>query len=279
VQDYYYGDHENVSIETDVPFDLELGDNALDKLKSVKFPSDVAYLGGEGPAQEHHDPQEQYESLDPMTTLKNKKTFLSLFPNRFASAIKRGKEGDWRQTSQFHHLSDDEILEAIGGQSTFTRACMADKNTRFVTILLASDSYYRSPEGLGKLRDCFRCVGVNQIKLYMFQESDQWQLFAFFSKEIDSANITSLISAWLRRNGIVPGTAGVSLHPGDEALCLPLQSGFCWINDNGHIIVSRNEVSPEAALGLFVSDIERTETDGDELVERLEQILSSPEKK
>lgn len=273
MQDYYYGDQENLSVQADIPFDLDLEEDALDRLKSVKFPSDVALLGGEGPA------QEQYESLDPMTTLKNKKIFLSLFPNRFASSVKRGKEGDWRQTSQFHHLSDEEILEAIGGQSTFSRACMADKSTRFFAILLEKDSYYRSADGLNKIRDCFRCVGVNQMKLYMLQESDQWQLFAFFKKEIDSNNIASLISAWLRRNGIVPGTAGVSIHPGDQPLCLPLQSGFCWINDSGQVIVARNEVSPEAALGLFVSDIERTETGGDELVERLEQILSAPEKK
>ena len=273
MQDYYYGDQENFSVQAEIAYEFVEQDDALDMLKSVKFPSDVAQLGGEGPA------QEEYESLDPMSTLKNKKTFLSLFPNRFASSIKRGKEGDWRQTSQFHHLSDEEILESIGGQSTVTRACMADKNTRFVAIQLDKDSYYRTPEGLNKIRDCFRCVGVNQMKLYMLQESDQWQLFAFFNKEIGSNNIGSLISAWLRRNGIVPGTAGVSVYPSEEPFCFPLQSGFCWINDSGHVIVARNEVSPEAALGLFISDIERTETDGDELVERLEQILSAPEKK
>jgi hypothetical protein len=271
VQDYYHGDPEHFGIPADVR--LELEDDALDKLMNVKFPSDVAQLGDGTPS------QEQYESLDPMTTLQNKKTFLSLFPNRFASSIKRGKSGDWRQTSQFHHLSDEEILDAIGGQSTFTRACMPDKNTRFITILLEKDSYYRTPIGLAKIRDCFRCVGVNQMKLYMLNESEQWQLFAFFKSPINSEVVTTLVASWLRRNGIVPDTAGLTIYPGAEPLCFPLQPGFCWINDNGHIIVARNEVAAEAALGLFISDMDRTETDGQELIERLEQILSSPEKK
>lgn len=272
----YYGDREKFGIGSGDPLDME----GFEKLLSVKFPTDVEELADLLPDLVENSPaQEQYESLDPMTTLRNKKTFLSLFPNRFASSIKRGKEGDWRQTSQFHHLSDEEILETIGAKLTFKRACMADKNTRFLSVLIDKDSFYRTPEGLGKIRDCFRCVGVNQMKLYMMEDSEEWQLIAFFDKPIDSENISALASAWLRRNGIVPGTAGVAVYPHSEPLCIPLQSGFCWINDNGHIIVARNEVSPEAALGLFISDIERTASDGDELVARLEQVLSTPEKK
>lgn len=243
--------------------------DALEQLKSVKFPSDVAKLGGEGVR------QDEYESLDPVSTSNNQKTFLSLFPNRFASCIKRGKEGGWRQTSQFHHLADEEILEAISGKATFQRACMADKQTRFVTIMLDKDSYYLTVEGLGKIRDCLRCLGVNQLKLYSLEELEQWQLYAFFEETVDSERVSTLLSAWLRRNGIVPGTAGVSLFPGPEPFCMPLQPGFSWINDNGQVIVSRNEVSPEAALALFMSDMERTQTDGEELLARLEQILST----
>jgi hypothetical protein len=110
----------------------------------------------------------------------------------------------------------------------------------------------------------------------MYEETEEWQLFAFFKQPVDSQKVGTLLSAWLRRNGIVPGTAGVSLFPGDEPFCLPLQPGFSWINDSGHVIVARNEISMEAALALFVSDIERNGTEGDQLLGRLEQILTSP---
>jgi len=266
LQDYYYGEQEETIAKIGVSIEVEA--DGLDQIQSVIFPSDVAKLGGAENA------EVEYESLNSVSNQNHQQSFLSLFPNRFASCIKRGKEGGWRETSQFHHLSDEEIIEAISGKSPFLRAVKHDKTTRFIAITLEKDSFYRTSEGLGKIRDCLRCLGVNQLKLYMFDENEQWQLFAYFKTPIESEKVSALLSAWLRRNGIVPGTAGVSLFPGTEPFCIPLQPGFAWINDNGHVIVQRNEVSPEAALALFVSDVERTETEGDELIERLEQILT-----
>lgn len=304
----------NLQVETQVnnivsrTFNLDpLGDSGIAKgfrsdifeqLKSVKFPSEVArmadeeYSVGDVDVAEDGDyaddsavgedrirpginsPQVRYESLCKVTTRNNQKTFLDLFPNRFASCIKRGKDGDWRETSQFHHLSDDEMIESIEGRAPFLRACMADKETRLIVVMIERDSYYRTIEGLAKIRDCLQCIGVNQLKLFVSDESEQWQLFGFFAKPVDSTKVSSLLSSWLRRNGIVPGTAGVSLFPGPDPFCFPLQKGFAWINDSGHTIVARNEVSPEAALALFIADMERTEIDGDELIERLDQVLN-----
>jgi hypothetical protein len=277
--------------------------DVFDQIKSVKFPSEVAQMGDEevrsGEADLNVDDdmdgaseyigdetirpginhaQKKFDSLDSVTTRNNQKLFLSLFPNRFASCIKRGKDGDWRQTSQFHHLENEEIIEAIWGKSPFLRACMADKTTRLFVVMIEKDSYYRTVEGLGKIRDCLRCIGVNQMKLFVSDETEQWQLFTFFKTAVPSEKISSLLSSWLRRNGIVPGTAGVSLFPGPDPFCFPLQPGFAWINDNGHVIVNRNEVSPEAALALFISDMERTECDAEELMERLEEVLTKSDK-
>jgi hypothetical protein len=270
----------------------------FEKLKSVKFPSEVARLADvecsdgdfdvedDGDQAEHpaagedrirpgiNSPQIRYETLSNVTTRNNQKIFLDLFPNRFASCIKRGKDGDWRETSQFHHLSDEEMVESIEGRAPFLRACMADRETRLVVVMIERDSYYRTVEGLAKIRDCLQCIGINQLRLFVSDETEQWQLFGFFSKPVGSTRISSLLSSWLRRNGIVPGTAGVSLFPGPDPFCFPLQKGFAWINDSGHTIVARNEVSSEAALALFIADMERTEIDGEELIERLDQVLN-----
>ena len=333
MDDYYYSDQDesvsetretlpaqmedgvsyNLQVETKVEnfvsrtFHLDpLGDAGIakgfrsdifEKLKSVKFPSEVAHMAdaecpGEVDLAEDGDdeadssagedrirpginsPQVRYETLCNVTTRNNQKSFLDLFPNRFASCIKRGKDGDWRETSQFHHLSDEEMIESIEGRAPFLRACMADKETRLIVVMIERDSYYRTVEGLAKIRDCLQCIGVNQLKLFVSDETEQWQLFGFFSKPVSSTKISSLLSSWLRRNGIVPGTAGVSLFPGPDPFCFPLQKGFAWINDTGHTIVARNEVSPEAALALFIADMERTEIDGEELIERLDQVLN-----
>lgn len=290
MQEYLYDDQEETAVDTGISKGFR--PSIFEGLKGVKFASDLSAFGSAADLQIDGDveeaaesgvpsvskPEPQYELLDEVTTLRNQEVFLSLFPNRFESRIKRGKDGDWKVTSQFHHLSDEEIIEAISGKATFLRAVMADKTTRLFSVTLEKDSFYRTTEGLSKLRDCLQCVGVNQLKLFMSDETEQWQLIAFFKTPVDSDKISNLFKSWLRRNGIVPGTAGVSLFPGAEPFCLPLQPGFAWINDNGHMIVNRNEVSPEAALALFVSDAERTETDGEELIERLEQILKKGDK-
>ncbi len=244
----------------------EYADNADDN--GVYYPGEIARLG------RHITDSDVYDSLDAMT-LDDQEKFFALFSNRFASCVKRGKEGDWRQTSQFHHLSDEEIIEAISGGSTFLRACMADKTIRFVVVTVEESSYYRTSEGLEKIRDCLRCLSVDHLKLYLCEDSHQWQLFAFFQRPVDSRKIGALLSSWFRRNGIVPGTAGVRLFPDDQPFGLPLQPGFAWLNDDGQVIVTRNEISLEAALALFVSDVQRSQNDGDDLLRRLEQILGS----
>ncbi len=251
-------EHEGYSTESGEYFEDNVG----------YYPGEIARLG------RHLTDSEEYESLEALTLYYQEK-FFSLFSNRFASCIKRGKEGDWRQTSQFHHLSDEEIIEAISGGSTFLRACMADKSIRFIVVTVDESSYYRTAEGMEKIRDCLRCLSVHDLKLYLCEESKQWQLFAFFKNPVDSRKIGTLLAAWFRRNGIVPGTAGVRLFPDDQPFGLPLQPGFAWLNEAGQIIVSRNEISFAAALALFIYDVERSNTNGEHLLERLEQILGS----
>lgn len=265
----YYGDQEDNSPELRITMAVnDDEEEPIEQLRSVRSPADIARLGSV------HGENYEYESLDPAIFENQKSLFLSLFPNRFASRIKRGKEGGWNETSTYHYLTNEEILEAISGSTGLLRACMADASTRFIAITLEDGSFYKTPDGMSKLRDCLRCVGINQLKLYKYDDSDEWQLVTFFKKSVESQKLVDMLSSWLRRNGIVPGTAGVQLFPNGEPFCLPLQSGFCWINDDGQVIVARDEISIEAALALFVSDINRITVNGQELMARLAQILS-----
>ena len=199
--------------------------------------------------------------------------FLRLFENRFASSIKRMNSNDWRETSRYHYLADHDILSAITGTSDVYRACLPDNETHFAVILLEEGSYYQSAEGLEKLRDCLSCIGIVNTKLYKAGDSDQLQLYAFLDRPIESSVISKLISGWLRRNGIIPGTVGLNLFPGNKPLPLPLQPGFAWLNDRGQVIANRDEITPDAALALFFADIQRCATNAAELVERLEKVV------
>lgn len=268
-QHSYYGEQEEINQELRITLTASDEEDVVEDLRNVKSPADIVRLGAA-----HGGENIVYESLDAGKFQAQQADFFSLFSNRFASRMKRGKEGAWIETSQFHFLSNQEIIEAISGSTGFLRACMADAKTRFVAITLEAGSFYRSPEGMEKIRDCFRCIGINQLKLYKYEESEEWTMYAFFKDAVSSPEISVLLSSWLRRNGIVPGTAGVNMFPGPDPFCLPLQTGFCWINDDGQVIVARNQISVEAALALFISDVDRTAIDAVELMERLPQILS-----
>ncbi len=212
-------------------------------------------------------------NIESLKISNERSSFLHLFTNRFASLVKRGRKADWKKTSQFHFLTDEEILTSIKGSTEFTRAIQADVKTQIAAITLDADSYYKTKEGLTKLRECLRSIELGELKLYMMADSGERQLMIFFRKPVSSSRLSRLLSSWLRRNGIVPGTAGVDIFPGSKALRIPLQPGFSWINDDGQIIASRDEISLEAALALFFADFERTAADGEELINRLDHIV------
>ncbi len=266
----YYGREESnadlrISMAADDCDEIE----PLEQLRRVRSPEDVVRLG------RAHGEDVAYESIGQADLQKLKREFFALFPNRFGSLIKRANNGEWKQTSQYHYLEDAEILEAIEGKATFSRAVMSDATTRIFAVLIEQGSYYRSSDGgFDKLRDCLHCIGINQLKIYKRLDGDEWQICAFFKKPTDCQKLFSLTSAWLRRNGIVPGTGGIRLYPGSDPFSIPLQPGFAWLNDDGQVIVCRDQISLEAALSLFISDVERNGVNGDEIIERLRQIIA-----
>ena len=212
------------------------------------------------------------EFMQPASFSDNMAIFLALFAHRFASRIKKSSKGDWHETSRFHHLSDEEIVEAIAGQSSFQRAVSADATTAFLALTIDEGSFYRSEDGLARIRSCLAAAGLGDCRMYKASDSEQWQIVVFFIRPVSTGKVRQALDSWMRRNGIVPGTAGVDLVPGASVFPLPLQPGFCFLNDSGQIIAQRDEISLEAALALFIADIGRTVINGSKLLGRLEVL-------
>lgn len=212
------------------------------------------------------------EFMEPASFSDNMAIFLALFAHRFSSRIKKSSKGDWHETSRFHHLSDEEIVEAIAGQSNFQRAVSADATTGFLALTIDEGSFYRCEDGLARIRACLGAAGLGDCRMYKASDSEQWQILVFFIRPVSTSKVRQALDSWMRRNGIVPGTAGVDLVPGASVFPLPLQPGFCFLNDSGQIIARRDEISLEAALALFVADIGRTVINGSKLLGRLEVL-------
>lgn len=210
------------------------------------------------------------EFMEPHQFAQNLGHYFSMLSNRFASQIKRGELKEWKDTSRYHYLTDEEILESLTGESGIQRAFRSDALTRFVVITIDKESYYREA-GLLKLRDCLMRAGVNHPKLYSASDSDQWQLFVFLEKPVRADRVSEAMKKWLRRNNIIPGTAGIGVFPGSGSLTIPLQPGFEFLNEAGVVIAKRDEITLEAALALFLADMTRAAVCGLNLIESINE--------
>jgi len=176
--------------------------------------------------------------------------FLSFFPIRHGSKIKRGS-GDWRSISQFHFLSDGEILQCLKGESELQRACRFDTKTRFAAIQIPAGSCYYEVDELSRVSGALGSIAPN-IKLFQYAE-DRY-LYIFFTEPLHSADVSIALSECLTKAGFKISTSTISVYPTDDALPLPLQPGFAWLNAAGQIIVRREDVTLESAISLFLFD-------------------------
>lgn len=203
--------------------------------------------------------------------------FLSLFRNRFSTLSKQIKDsGRWIELSRYHNLTDEEILEAIGTESKVLRAVSADDVTDFLVITIQAVSYYSSQDGLNRLRHCLKSSGVERTKLYQSSDECALHLFIFLDQPAPSFEAAELLSKSLRRYGVVPGTAGLNVFPSQDGFCLPLQPGFAWLNDDGQVIVAREQITIEAALALFFADFQKNRISSEALLACLKTHVSAP---
>lgn len=182
--------------------------------------------------------------------------FLKLFPMRLNSLIKRLDSSAWRVMSQFHYLTDDEIRRSIVDQSSYIRACSFDVQTSFAVILLPAASRYNNAEQFQRLKKALTGFGL-EPRPYKAAGSDDIHIYLFFDQPYETAEISRTLSSLLMHAGFEnsPETLVVDLI--NQQLTLPLQPGFAWLNDQLQVRVSRDEISFESALPMFLSDVSR----------------------
>lgn len=182
--------------------------------------------------------------------------FLKLFPMRLNSSIKRLDSSTWRVMSQFHYLSDEEIRRSIVDQSPYIRACSFDVQTSFAVVVLPAASRYNNAEQFQRLKKALTGFGL-EPRPYKAAGSDDIHIYVFFDQLHETAEISRRVSSLLMHAGFenCPETLVASLI--NQQLPLPLQPGFAWLNDHLQVRVSRDEISFESALAMFLSDVSR----------------------
>lgn len=196
------------------------------------------------------------------------KAFLSLFPNRNDSAVKLNRETNWRNTSRFSQLSDQQIIDSIG-LSTLVRAIAVDDSTQIVAIRINFGSESTSSEVVQKLKQALSSISA---KPTLYRLGAEPFMLVFLSKPVETKLITGLIENWLELHGL---SKIVQVLSEGSLLPLPLQAGFAWLDDKFHATITREELSITEALSKFSDEIAANEVNVDQLFENLTLALTT----
>jgi len=116
-------------------------------------------------------------------------------------------------------------------------------------------SRYHNATELQKLQVHFSAVGLYAIS-YQSSDSSGWHLYLPFSEWVESDEVNRTLKTWLKSLEYEIASGQLEIFPSGNALRLPLQKGFAWLNPDGSIKVRREEIREDEALASFLSDFE-----------------------
>ncbi len=211
----------------------------------------------------------------PAIALDSKALFLKLYSSRCGSYARTAGSATWRKLSQFHQLSDQELLESISKESKAYRALTVDQSESFLLLQFKSESRDTDRETWEKLSATLRTAGLPGLKLFQVAEKSMYQAFIYFSK---SASILPL-SKGLTNHLVQGGLTNVEvLKPGDNFI-MPLQEGYRWMNNAVLPVIARHEMTEDMALNFFVGEVTKTICCPEQLLAQFKDFLAAEAKR
>jgi len=178
---------------------------------------------------------------------------LSLYPNRAQYIYKAPGDPNWK-VSRFR-LATGLIDAAISTEcDTFYGALWADE-TRFAVLDIDEDSKYHNAHELQRLRANLATVGLSGNMLFQSSKSNGWHLYIPFFDLTPSKGVEQALKTWLKKLGYDIRGGQLEVFPSGNGLRLPLQCGFAWLDDNGALLLKREELGLDAALNRFLFDL------------------------
>lgn len=183
------------------------------------------------------------------------KRFLSLFTQRFGSAVRRAGAAQWRPMSQYHYLADDEINASIADKSLTFRACLLDAFSKYLVLTIPENSPFLEQTSIAQIVQLLVEVGITP-KLYKAGGSDSVLVFLSFSEPVKTAEMRECISSFLAASGFTQTEHKLTVHSTEIPFSIPLQPGFSWLNDRLETKLSRDSISIPAATAMFLHDLD-----------------------
>jgi hypothetical protein len=196
----------------------------------------------------------QSAAVSGQTTQFQRQRFLSLYPRRDAFIWKTYDQERWQKATG--PLMDAQISGVVSneGRGLF-RGCYWSYKTRHSVLDLDIGSRYRNEHELKKLQANLSAVGLYVIP-YQSSDSGGWHLYLPFQDWAESDEVNQVLKTWLKLLGYEITSGQLEIFPSGNALRLPLQKGFAWLNPDGSIKVRREEITENEALASFLQDFE-----------------------
>ena len=195
-----------------------------------------------------------------------------LFPERQPSICKNLNQKRWRPWNQA--LTDSQILGVMSNEGRgLYRGCHFGRETRHGVIDIDINSKYHNAQELAKIRTRFAAVGL-ELTPYQSSESGGWHLYFFFSSFVLSQEVETVIKRWLKVQGYELAGGTLEVFPSGNALRLPLQKGFGWLDSDGKLVKRREEITTDEAISSFLSDLTKTQANWDEVRSLIESQIS-----
>jgi hypothetical protein len=181
--------------------------------------------------------------------------FLSLFPRRDQLIWKDFADGSgWRKASG--PLLDAQILGVVSdeGRGLF-RGCYWSHKTRHAVLDVDQGSKYHNSASLSELAKKLADIGL-KLTVYQSSSSGGWHLYLFFDDWAECSQVNESLKVWLKFHGYEIRSGVLELFPSGNALRLPLQKGFAWLDLKGDLVCKREYLSQDEAIASFLRDAE-----------------------
>ena len=175
-------------------------------------------------------------------------------------------------------LLDRQILGVISdtGRGLY-RGCYWSHKTRHAVLDIDANSVYHRPTELQGLAEKLSAVGLSATP-YQSSNSGGWHVYLFFTDWEESSEVQRALKLWLKKHGYKIESGQLEVFPSGNALRLPLQKGFAWLDQNGDVIKQREEITEDEALASFVLDAGKNSRNWAEAKKRIKSQMSEPDR-
>lgn len=198
--------------------------------------------------------------------------YLKVFADRHQTFVRSKNSTTWRNTSQWHYLTDEELISSLSKDSSVRRAFGPMESTYFIVIQIEGTKSATASQTARGLFKQLKDISAKPKSFYV-EELDLWQIYLFFDAPVKTKQAKSVVRNWLQNNLFDIGPEEISILPGDEPLQIPLQASFTWLNEELNPIAAASEMSFQNAVTMFLQDL-RTNAN---CFEDLEAVLTATE--